>query len=177
MFFYIISFFALVAYSSESVENAFKQHEVRIGWGDMLFETVAFYYRKSNTWVDKLSYPDNYTYSALHHHSYTGYLFADYHYNVLRWLEVGGQVDFEGIFWQETTYNNQHMPISDTKYINNYNLVFMPTIRFVWYHSQWVNLYSGLAVGVNIAFDNQHKVKCAPAFNLNLIGMMAGGKH
>lgn len=49
--FYIISFFVLVAYSSESVENMFKQHEVRIGWGDMLFETVAFHYRKSNTWL------------------------------------------------------------------------------------------------------------------------------
>ena len=57
-------------------------HQVRIGWGDMLFESLVF----------RQAAP------ALGGKGFTGHIFAEYQYSVSKVVSVGGQLDFEGIF-------------------------------------------------------------------------------
>ena len=153
------------------------KHEVRIGWGDMMFESVAFADSPNHGWANPDKLPNNYVVTEQCYHRYTGHIFADYHYNVLKWLAVGGQIDFEGIFWKEINYSKYHYQVGDVTDIKNYNIVLMPTVRFTYFHSQWVNLYSGLGLGMNIACDNSGKAEAAIAFNLNLFSVCAGNEH
>ena len=150
------------------------KHEVRIGWGDMMFETMAFHDSPSHNWASPESIDPNYTTTDRINHHYTGHFFADYHYNALPWLAVGGQIDFEGIFWQETTYDAKHIQIGAISNIASYNTLIMATVRFTYFHSQLVNLYSGLGLGVGIASDNSNAVEAGAAFNLNLFSVCVG---
>ncbi len=160
-----------------SENNDIVRHELRVGWGDMMFETVAFRNSPSHSWGNPDALSADYRVKEKHNHTYSGHIFADYHYNVLRWLAVGMQMDFEAICWRETEYNRYHNATSETVYMRNYNLCFLPSVRFTYLHSKWVSLYSGLSVGMLVAFDNQHNKEVAPAINLNLIGMTVGNRH
>lgn len=155
----------------------FTRHEVRIGWGDMLFETLAFHDSPEHLWPDPEDISPLYSVLEKHHHTYTGHFFAEYQYSFLHWLSLGFQADFEGIFWQETTYDRFHEAVSGTSRSRNYNMALMPTLRFTFFRSQWVNLFAGLGGAVNIAFDNRHAVELAPAFHLNLLGMAVGNRN
>lgn len=123
------------------------QHLVRMGWGDSLFESLAFH-------------PANGT-SA---YTYTGHIFADYHYSITPFFSVGGQLDFQSICW--TTAQNLRS--------RNYDLSILPTVRFTWLRRKWIRLYSGLGAGLLFAFDNAGGRDFLPVFNLNSIGIQFG---
>ena len=159
------------AQSADAVVSSGK-HEVRVGWGDMMFESVAFPDDPNHAWADVEKLPNNYVVTEECNHRYTGHIFADYHYNVLHWLAVGGQFDFEGIFWNEVTYSKYHYPVGEITDIRNYNIVLMPTVRFTYFHSQWVNLYSGIGFGMNIACDNSGRAEVAPAFFVRIFTLI-----
>ena len=57
-------------------KNPPARHQLRLGWGDMLFETLAFYPAKF----------------------YTGHFFAEYRYSFTKVTSVGIQSDLQGIF-------------------------------------------------------------------------------
>ncbi len=158
-------------------ERAQMKHEIRIGWGDMLFETAVFHDSPSHQWRNPGAIDPAYTVVDKHDHRYTGHLFAEYQYRVLSWLGVGVQVDFEGIFWKETSRDAAGLPLDQTIDSRNYNLLILPTVRFTYLHHKWVNLYSGISVGFNTAFDNTGAVEIAPALNLNLFGLCVGRNH
>lgn len=175
--FVMIMALQLQAQSATDVVLPSARHEVRVGWGDMMFETVAFHDSPSHNWANTDVISDKYLTTDLVDHRYTGHIFADYHYNVLKWLAVGGQIDFEGIFWKEVTYGKNHIQVGEAKDVKNYNVVLMPTVRFTYFHSQWVNLYSGLGIGLNIACDNSNQREAAIAFNINLLSVSVGNEH
>ena len=138
------------------------RHEVRLGWGDMLFETMVFH--PSSTHQYPAGKPTDYQYKENRDYGFTGHFFAEYRYHFSELFSLGMQADFEGVFWTtETNFRSR-----------NYNLTLRPNVRFTYFHSDWVRLYSGLGAGLLIAFDNERHTEAAPAFNLNLLGVQVG---
>ena len=123
-----------------------QRHLVRAGWGDSLFESLAFHENQDQT-----------------HFAYTGHFFADYQYNLTRVVSMGAQADIQGIFWTENNVRSR-----------NYDVTLMPTVRFTWLHTDWVRLYSGLGAGVLFAFDNAGGLDVAPAVDIQTIGVQIG---
>ena len=146
-------------------EPALMPHQVRLGWGDMMFETAVFH--------PGLAADGNRT----HHYGYTGHIFAGYAYSFRKWVSFGAEIDFEGIFWKETPCDQYRRPIGDAIPVRNYDLTIMPEVRFTFFDKGWVNLYAGLGVGALIAFDNHKGVEASPAVNLNLFGVWMGKDH
>jgi hypothetical protein len=143
----------------------------------MMFETLAFHDTPPHNWANAYKLSPELVLSEKIHHTYTGHLYADYHYNVLSWLAIGFQTDFEGIFWQERDVDRYGNAISGTFHSRNYNLCLLPEFRFTYCHTKYVNLYSGFSVGLNIAFDNTGAHEQAVAFNLNLFSIQTGKDH
>ncbi|MBP3203286.1 MAG: hypothetical protein J6M31_06770 [Bacteroidales bacterium] len=138
---------ALISCTLCGAQEKSPRHLVRLGWGDMLFETLAFH-------------PTGNTSG----YGYTGHVFADYHYSLTRVVSVGAQIDFQGIFWTEDASRRSR----------NYDLCILPSARFTWLDKPWVRLYSGLGAGVLFAFDNAGEHAALPVFNLNSIGVQIG---
>ena len=137
-------------------------HQLRLGWGDMLFETMAFHpgYAQNGTRMSDFGY--------------TGHCFAEYRYHFTRVVSVGLLGDLEGIFWKETPCNEMRTPIGAPAASRNYNATLLPNLRFTFLDTPWVDLYAGLGMGVLLAFDNRKQFELAPAVNLNLLGVQVG---
>lgn len=138
------------------------RHQLRWGWGDMLFETMAFHPSPAH------AYPGGYSFGdpSRTDYFYTGHIFAEYQYRLCKAVRVGFQADIEGIFWKE-----------DGSPLRNYDLTLMPTVRFNYVEKEIWSLYSGLGAGLLTAFDSLRNVELAPAFNLNFIGVEVGKGH
>ena len=126
-----------------SLQSANPRHLVRVGWGDMLFESMAF----PSAGRDRGG------------KGYTGHLFAEYQYRFTRVVSVGAQLDFQGIYRAE---------------MNDYDLTFLPTVRFTYLRTRMVQMYSGVGAGLLFAFDNAGGREFAPALNLNFAGVQLG---
>ena len=153
------------------------RHQVRIGWGDMLFETMAFHASPVHYYPVPEALPANFTTKEKHSYTYTGHLFAEYQYRASRVVRVGAMLDVEGIFWKEDSYDRYHNQTGVTVPVRNYDIVVMPTVRFDYFNKEYVSLYSGLGAGLLVALDNHGGCEPAPAFNLNLIGVQVGHGH
>ena len=160
----LILLIGLTACTAAMAKEPDGRHQVRIGWGDMMFETFAFRESPKFTVGDRR-----------HDVSFTGHIFAGYRYALNKVTSVGVQADVEGIFWKETKYGTDYKPAGPTYNIRNYNLAILPEVTFTYFRSEWVRLHSGVALGVNIAFDNHSgRVEAAPALNLNAFGVEVG---
>lgn len=149
------------------------RHSVRLGWGDMLFETLAFHPSARDTY-DPGSLPAGFRSKGTFGHAYTGHIFADYMYTLTDVTSVGVQTDFEGIFWKEGQRDAAGSLVGDPTQVNNFNLCILPSVRFTYFRSEWVDIYSGVSLGLLLAFDNQRHLELAPALNLNLVGVKVG---
>ena len=140
-------------------------HEVRLGWGDMIFESAMQYefthIGKPNTRIDYL----------------TGHFFAEYQYHWLPWLASGMQIDFFQAGW----HDRRELAQSPSAPAHNYyNLSFLPTVRFTWYHSAYVNLYSAAFVGLTVNSGTEQDFRTGkytllyPAFGLTMLGCQVG---
>ncbi len=146
----------LPAYALTKHETDSLRHEVRLGWGDMLFETAVWHSTR---------HTDDYR--------YTGHLFAEYQYHPKSWLSVGMIADYEQVLWRQLDDNSQH---------TFYNIGLLPTVRFTYYFHEYVNLYSALFVGLNVngGSDRDFRnrlVACAPAFGITALGVSVGKAH
>ena len=130
------------------------RQQVRLGWGDMLFETLAFHPTTSLTGNKTSNF------------GYTGHIFGEYQYRLNKTISIGGQIDFEGIFWKE-----------NGNPVNNFNLIVMPNVRFIYFEKGLFTLYSGVGLGLLTAFDNAGGAEVAPAFNLNFFSVQVGKGH
>lgn len=137
------------------------RNELRIGWGDMMYETAVYH-----------------TNPLTNNYRYTGHLFAEYQRTLTNWCSAGMQLDYEQVFWNArpntlSEYNtNEHF----------YNVALLPTVRFTYFFHPYVNLYSsvnlGLLVngGTEIDMNGRHTA-CAPAFGITALGIKVGRKH
>lgn len=152
-------------------------HELRIGWGDQLFETLVWYNQPHST-----LYPESYVGQYEERYRYTQHWFAEYQYRVRYWFNVGAMVDYSGVVWDKVQRNGLGKELTRDKNCNFHNIAIMFTTRFTYVHSKYVSMYSGLGAGLNIntgsELDYRHRqTALAPALNLTVLGMSVGDKR
>ena len=134
----LCSMMPVVSMAETKETRSAQKHEVRIGYGDPMYETMRW---KSES--NKLGVPMN----ARQNYRYTGHIYGEYMYRINSWLGVGGQVDFGATMFDYNSYHlddkgNQYLASSEYRYF--YDVCVMPSVRFTYFHREWVNLYSGV---------------------------------
>jgi len=140
------------------------RNELRIGWGDMLYEQ-AMYHNSNST----------------NRYRYTGHIFVEYQYYFRPWFSLGVQADYEQVWWDVTRVGTQPLP-EPSKDHSFYNACLMPAMRFSYCHKPHVNLYSALMFGVGVNGGTEtdmygRTLAWTPAWGFTLLGLKAGGKH
>ena len=151
-------------------------HEIRIGWGDQLFETLVWYDQSHST-----LYPESYIGQYEERYRYLQHWFVEYQYRFRYWFNVGGMIDYSGVVWDKVHRNGIGEEVSRDENCNFHNIAIMLTTRFTYMHSKYVSLYSGLGVGLNINTGSEldyrgRKTALAPALNLTVLGMSVGNE-
>ena len=150
-----------------------QHHELRIGWGDMMFETLV--------WHDKTLLPNANSNIIPKNYRYTQHWFAEYLYHLNFWFSFGGMVDYGGVYWDNMASNGT----DDLQFVYTAwfaNIAMVPTIRFTYYDKDLVRLYSALGYGININTGTEVDYKgrttaCAGVLNLTLLGVSVGNEH
>ncbi len=175
----VLCFLAAVTLGAQtgSEDGSVSKHQVRIGWGDMLFETMAFHASPTHIYKDPSVLPEDFLINERFDYAYTGHIFAEYQYQCSKVVQVGALLDMEGIFWKEAYYDRYHKVVGDVTSSKNYNLIIMPTVRFNYVRKEYFSIYSGVGAGLLVAFDNARNSALAPALNLNFVGIQAGRGH
>ena len=150
------------------------RHEVRIGWGDQLFESLMWH----NPTNIITTMPETYrqTYHENYHHDQ--HIWAEYQWRYKSWFSFGAMGDISFVHWDDVTRNGKGVEISRDKGHYFYNLVIMPTIRFTYFHHPNVNLYSGLGIGMCINGGTErngkgYKTDVGAAVNFTVFGISA----
>jgi hypothetical protein len=120
------------------------------------------------------------SYQQLYHENYhhDQHIFLEYQYRYFHWLSFGGMFDMSEVHWDDVTRNGAGEELARDKGHYFYNLVFMPTVRFTYFHHEYVNLYSGLGFGLGINGGSEtdmygrHTV-AGVALNVTAIGVSA----
>ena len=149
-------------------------HEVRIGWGDMLFEMLVWHESAYPT-----ALPEQYMEVYNEQFRYTQHWFAEYMYNASYWYSLGCMVDYSGVLWDKVMRNGSGEELSRDKNHWFSNISIVPTIRFSYYRSPYVSLYSSLGVGLNINTGSEldfkgRRTAMVPVVNISLLGVRVG---
>ena len=152
-------------------------HQLRIGWGDQMFETLVWYHQPHST-----LYPESYIGQYEEDFRYVQHWFAEYQYRVRHWFNVGAMVDYSGVLWDKVRRNGRGEELDRVKDCNFHNIVIMLTTRFTYLHSKYVSLYSGLGAGLNINTGSELDYRdrytaLAPALNITVLGMSVGNER
>lgn len=140
------------------------RNELRIGWGDMLYER-AMYHNSNST----------------NRYRYTGHIFAEYQYYLRPWFSIGVQADYEQVWWDVIREGIQPLPTPGKDHFF-YNVCLMPAVCFTYCHHPHLNLYSELMLGVGVNGGTEtdmygRTLAWTPAWGFTLLGIKAGGKH
>ncbi len=149
-------------------------HELRIGWGDQIFESIVW---RSGLYPTVL--PEDYTIVNNENFRYIQHYYVEYQYNMNYWYSIGGMIDYSGVLWDEVTRNGQGKELKRNKNQMFNNIVIMPVIRFSYVRTEYVALYSSLGLGLNINTGTERDYKgrytaVAPAINISLLGVTIG---
>ena len=169
-----LSCIALTLQAETKWDHINQRNELRIGWGDQLFETLMWH---KPTYVIT-TMPASYQRTYHEDYRYYQHLWLEYQWRFFHWLSFGGMVDGSGVSWSDVTRNGQGVEIARDENHHFYNIVIMPTVRFTYYHHPNVNLYSGLGFGVDInggtETDSRGKyVDAGLAVNVTVFGVSA----
>lgn len=151
-----------------------RRHEVRIGWGDQLFESLMWH-NPTNIMTNMPTTWEKTYHEDYRHHQH---LWAEYQYRVTHWFSYGGMIDMSEVGWDDVTRNGAGIEMSRSKDHYFYNVVLMPTVRFTYFFHENVNLYSGLGIGLDINGGTEKnafgkKTEVGAAVNITLIGVSA----
>ena len=148
-------------------------HDLRIGWGDQMFETLI--------WRDRGYYrdlPGSYEASYDENYRYTQHWFVEYLYNFNYCYSLGLLVDYSGVIWDRVHRNGRGKELAREENRNFHNIAIIPMVHFSYFHHDYVSLYSALGVGFNIntgsELINGRTTMIAPAVNITLLGMRVG---
>ena len=152
-------------------------HQLRIGWGDQMFETLVWYHQPHPT-----IYPESYIGQYEEDFRYVQHWFAEYQYRVKYWFNVGAMVDYSGVLWDKVRRNGKGEELDREADCSFHNIAVMLTMRFTYFHSKYVSLYSGLGAGLNINTGSEldyhdRYTACAPALNITALGMSVGNER
>jgi hypothetical protein len=167
----VCSMIPLACMAESKQTRSTQKHEVRIGYGDPMYETMR--------WKDepnKLGVPMN----VRQNYRYTGHIYGEYMYRINSWLGVGGQLDFGATMFDYNSYQldaqgNQFLASSQYRYF--YDVCLMPSVRFTYFHRDWVNLYSGVQLGVGIHGDYLGRSEVGCACGVTALGVSVGRDH
>lgn len=168
-------FIGTISLFAETTDNRqLMPHELRVGWGDQLFETLIWH--KPTHIVTSM--PDSYRQTYNEDYQYIQHLWVEYHNRYNSWFSYGAMIDGSGVQWSEVTRNGAGQEINRENGHYFYNLVFMPTIRFTYFNHEYVNLYSQLGFGMDINGGTEtnylgRKTDVGAAANIILIGLSA----
>lgn len=183
---YIIALcFACLAVSAQldaqtkDVTSEFSRHEVRLGVGDMFFETMIWHNQVHKSYAGspaEILYPEKRGYSFLPHIS------GEYSYHLLPWMSLGCALDFQQTYWRTEYFNSADDRVKESVKENFFNLCILPTIRFNYFRREHVGLYSALAVGMDINGGTEkngrgQKTVVGAALDLRPIGVIFGAEH
>lgn len=165
LLFIVLSFLTVAVSAEDATNRIWRPHEVRVGWGDPMFETMVWH-----------NSPTYFTLENTYNYRYTGHIFAEYHYRQNSWFSYGGQVDYQQVFWTREMLKDGEFVYLPCHF---YDISLMPTIRFTYFSSEWVNLFSGLGAGLLINGGTEkdfmgRKVALAPVVDLSILGMSIG---
>lgn len=152
-------------------------HQLRIGWGDQMFETLVWYHQPHST-----IYPESYIEQYEEDFRYVQHWFAEYQYRVKYWFNVGAMVDYSGVLWDKVRRNGKGEELDREEDCSFHNIAIMLTMRFTYFHSKYVSLYSGLGAGLNINTGSEldyldRHTAFAPALNITALGMNVGNNR
>lgn len=173
----VIAFLTLVCcccYAQESVET-FPRHKIRVGIGDMFFETVQWHnqaHRDYSAITDEISKSEDVNFS------YTPHISAEYSYRILKWLDLGLICDTQFTSWDRTWYNNKNA-VTGVEKENFFNLSFLLDVRFNYLRLEHFGMYSSLAPGLCINGGSEtdcfgKHTAAGAAIDLRLVGFTAG---
>jgi len=155
-----------------------QRNELRLGWGDQLFETLMWH----NPTYITTTMPATFQQTYKERYRYGQHLWVEYQYRFNHWFGLGAMTDISYVGWDVVTRDGTGTELARDKNHNFYNLVIMPTVRFTYFHHPNVNIYSGLGLGLGInggtELNSQNKnTECGAAFNLTLVGVSANYKR
>ena len=122
------------------------RHELRIGWGDQLFESLMWH--KPTHVINTM--PSSFSTHYKEHFVYSQHLWMEYQYRFTPWFALGAMLDGSGVEWDDVTRNGKGEELARVTHQHFYNLVAMPTVRFTYLWHPNVNLYSSLGLGLDI---------------------------
>lgn len=170
--------FALVAKAEDKACRDTLKHEVRVGWGDQMWETMNFHETRGRGSLT----PDGMYWKRQEHYRYTQHWFAEYQYRVNKWFGVGGMFDGSGVLWDDVYRDNSGEEVTRSRDHNFYNLTIMPTVRFSYLWTKYVSMHSGLGIGLNINGGSEPDpygkyTLCSMAVDVTLVGVAVGYEH
>lgn len=165
---------ALPLMAETTIDRLFWKHEVRIGWGDQLFESLMWH----NPNYRVVAMPAGYTQRYAENYHYDQHLWFEYQYRLNRWFSFGCMADASEVHWDHVWRDGQGVEKQRESGHFFYNLVLMPTIRFTYFHHPNVNLYSGLGLGLDINGGSEEDAKgkktaVGAAVNVTVFGVSA----
>ena len=154
------------------LDRMYWKHEVRVGWGDQLFETLMWHNPTSIVTTMPAAYTE--TYHENYH--YDQHLWAEYQYRFNKWLGVGGMVDLSEVHWDDVRRDGTGAELDRSTGHYFCNAVVMPTVRFTYFHHDYVDLYSGVGLGIGLNSGTEtnskgHRTDVGAAVNITVIGL------
>lgn len=134
------------------VPNFTPKHDLRIGIGAASVTSIFafdvgvddYYYNfrqemeRADTYLTPRTFVGNYSLS--------------YTYHDRRWLQYGGTVSFGA----STRWRRDAATGKRVENLSRYALAVMPSVRFVWFYREKVQLYSSISLGVVTDFDEAY---------------------
>ena len=174
---YLILFLSVLTLSAVSEtrwDHITMRHEIRVGWGDQLFESLMWHNPTHITSTMPATYSEQYKENFHHYQHY----WIEYQYRFAHWFGLGVMLDGSGVQWDDVVRDGQGVEISRVPNQNFYNLVLMPTVRFTYFHHEYVNIYSGFGFGLDVNGGTEtnaqgKKTDIGAAFDITVIGVSA----
>ena len=148
------------------------RHEIKVSWGDQIFESLNW--RNSSYIVNTLPESEILTYNE--NYKYTQHWSLEYFCRAKSWLSAGIIIDGSACIWDSVRRNG--LGVEQSRLVNESftNIAIVPTVRFTYLNRKYVNLYSGIGIGLNINTGSEIDYKdrhtaLAPAINITYIGI------
>ena len=170
----VLSSMGSTVFAETRFDHLNMRNEIRIGWGDQLFESLVWHNPTSIT----TTMPAEVTYNYKERYRHNQHIWLEYQYRFNYWFSLGGMFDMSEVGWDLVTRDGRGTELARNKNNYFYNIVMMPTVRFTYFHHEFVNIYSGLGIGLGInggtEVDGLGKhTALGAAVNFTLVGISA----
>lgn len=167
-----------IVHAEDKLAYLEQRNELRLGWGDQLFESLMWHNPTSITKTMPVTYEQTYKENYRHRQ----HIWLEYQYRFNHWFGLGGMIDMSEVGWDKVTRDGTGAELARDGKHYFYNLVIMPTVRFTYFHHPNVNIYSGLGIGLGInggtEVNGQGKnTDLGAAANFTIVGVSANYKR